>query len=118
MTIVVNRVVIISQQALFREGLRRLLVEFVDIGRITTIPTLNALVLPTTTTPLDLIIFDSSDLPDVTQQEKTITALLNLGIPHVVSLTLTNQEMVIYGRRVIENATLNDLIGLFDYAKK
>ncbi len=118
MSILASRVLIISQQALFREGLRRLLSDSPGIDQLKVVRSLiEAKTLAPVMNP-DLIIFDCSELPLAAIQEETITNLFRLGSPRVVTLTLANKEMVIYCRRAIREATMRDLFGLLENNKR
>lgn len=112
MTILANQVLIISQQALFREGLRCLLSDSSDIDRLEVASSISEAKTLTPVMNPDLIIFDCSDLPFAKMQEETLVNLFRLGSVRVASLTLANKEMVIYSRCALHETTVKDLFGL------
>ncbi|GJM41785.1 MAG: hypothetical protein DHS20C20_20670 [Ardenticatenaceae bacterium] len=118
MSILVRRVLIISKQALFREGLRRLLSDSSGIDRLEGVRSLNdAKMLAPVMNP-DLIIFDCSDLPPAEIPEEMISNLFRLGSPQVVFLTLANKQMVLYSRHAFREATDSDLLALLENNKR
>jgi len=118
MSILASRVLIISQQALFREGLRRLLSDSPGIDRLEVVRSLSEAKMLAPVINPDLVIFDCSDLPFAEMQEETISSLFSLGSPRVVSLTLANKKMVIYSRYTFQEATVGDLFGLLENNKR
>ncbi len=114
MKFLARRVLIISQQALFREGIRRLLTDSPNIEELEAVHSLQETKALVSKMNPDLIIFDCSNLPFAKMDEKTLKNLFRLGTNCIASLTLANKEMVIYGRHAIHEATERDLAYLVE----
>jgi len=100
-----KRVVVISSYALFRDGLKRLLVKVASVQMADSIEEVEELV---SQQKVDTVIVDQAE--NQTSNSEIVSRLLSLPGVRVITVSLEGDEMQVYRHQQVGKASVEDLI--------
>lgn len=110
----VRHVLVVSRQALFREGLRRLLSGLSDINLLDAVGSLAEAEALVANVPPDVIVVNRED--ESTVDQTILASLLDMTEAQVVTVTLADRGLTVYSRQHVPEASVQDLLDVLKNA--
>ncbi len=106
-----KRVLIVSSNGLFREGLKHILSNTADLAPTIQTTSLQEAEELARSNQVDIVILDHADEPEQTKsQVNAISRLLSLPNLRVITVGLNTGELCVYRQERVEEASVNDLV--------
>jgi DNA-binding NarL/FixJ family response regulator len=107
---VVRKVIVVSENSLFREGLRHLLGTAPDINVLGVVSSLDAAVQLGRDSSPDVVVVDAAK--GTAAGRALLSSLLHLDVGQVIVVTLDDQTITAYRRRDLPDASADTLLDL------